>query len=87
MCSKIFGKVSLDSIHEFSHENFFLNSSQFVFLPNDPSIHQPIAITHDIFTVCDANASLVVCGTILDLSKTFDRAWHEGRLITSNVME
>ena len=47
------------------------------FRPNDPSIHQLIAITHGISTPPYANPSLVVRGILLDLSKTFDRVGHE----------
>ena len=41
-------------------------------------MHKLIAITNDIFTVFDANPSLVVRGAFLELSKAFDRVWHKG---------
>ena len=36
-----------------------------------------IPITHEIFKGFDANPSLDTCGIFLDISKAFDRVWHE----------
>ena len=35
-------------------------------------------ITHEIYKASDANLSLDVRGVFLDLSKAFDRVWHDG---------
>ena len=43
-------------------------------------MHQLISITHDIYKAFDANAPLELRGVFLDLSKAFDRVWHEGFL-------
>ena len=80
ICSKIFEKLLFDSMYEFLDKNSLLNSNQSWFRPNDSSIHQLIAITHDIFTVFDANPSSVVRGAFLDLSEAFGRVWHKGLL-------
>ena len=45
---------------------------------DDSCIHQLIAATHNIFTAFDANPSLEVRVIFLDLSKAFDRVWHNG---------
>ena len=37
-----------------------------------------LSITHDIFKGFDANLSLDTRGIFLDISKAFDRVWHEG---------
>ena len=57
-----------------------LNSCQAVFRPNDSCINQLISITHDIYRAFEVNPSLEVRGLFLDLSKAFDKAWHEGPL-------
>ena len=80
ICSKIFEKLIFDSIYEFLDENNLFNSNQSGFRPNDSCIHQLIDITHNIFSAFDANPSLEVRGIFLDLSKAFDRAWHDGLL-------
>ena len=45
-------------------------------MPDDFCIHQLISITHEISF--DANLSLEVRSVFLDISKAFDRVWHEG---------
>ena len=58
ICSKLFEKL-FHSIHALLIQNCLLNRNQPGFRPNDTStsIHQLTAITHDIFTVSDANPS------------------------------
>ena len=72
-----FWKLILDCIYDFLDQNGLLKANQSGFRPGDSSIHQLIAITHNIFTAFDANPSLEVCGIFLDLSKAFDRVWHK----------
>ena len=56
------------------------DSCQSGFRPNDSCINQLISITHNIYRAFDANPSLEVRGVFLDLSKAFDKVWHEGLL-------
>ena len=59
-------------------QNNLLNSFQSGYRPNDSCINQLISITHNICHAFDANPSLEVRGIFLDLSKAFDKVWHEG---------
>ena len=43
----------------------------------DSRVHKILLITHDIYKSFDANPSLEVRGLFLNMSKAFDRAWHE----------
>ena len=43
-------------------------------------ISQLIAITHKIYKAFDGNPSLETRGVFLDISKAFDKVWHEGLL-------
>ena len=61
-------------------ESNLLNSTQSVFKTNDSCVNQLISITHSIFGAFDTNPPLEVRGVFLDLSKAFDRFWHEGLL-------
>ena len=55
-----------------------LSIHQYGFHPGDSSIYQLLAITHDIFFSFDSTPSLETRGIFLDISKAFDRVWHDG---------
>ena len=56
------------------------NPNQSGFRPSDSYINQLLAITHKIFEAFDCNPSLEVRAVFLDISKAFDKVWHEGLL-------
>ena len=58
--------------------NFRQNQSGF--LPGDSCISQLLSITDDIYKAFDGNPSLEARGVFLDMSKAFDKVWHEGLL-------
>ena len=66
--------------------NKLLNPNQSGFMPGDSCIHQLISITHEIYASFDANPSLKVRGVFLDISKAFDRVWHEGLIYKINCI-
>ena len=61
-------------------EENLLNPNQSGFRPSDSCINQFFAITHKIFEAFDCNPSLEVRSVFLDISKAFDKVWHEGLL-------
>ena len=65
---------------DFLEENNLLNSNQSGFWPNDSCESQLLSIVHDIYSLFDCHPSLEVRGIFLDISKAFDRVWHEGLL-------
>ena len=77
---KIFEKVICNQIYSFLLEEKLLNQNQSGFRPSDSCIDQLLAITHDIFETFDVNPSLEVRSVFLDISKAFDKVWHEGLL-------
>ena len=48
------------------------------FLPGDSCISQLLSITHEIYKSFDCNPSFDIRGTFLDISKAFDKVWHDG---------
>ena len=75
---KIFEKLIYDSLysHLVSHE--LLNPNQSGFRPGDSTVNQLLSITHTIFKAFDCNPPLDVRTVYLDISKAFDRVWHDG---------
>ena len=57
-------------------ENKLIDANQSGVKPGDPCITQFIAITHIIYQSFDAGYE--VRGVFLDISKAFDKVWHEG---------
>ena len=56
--------------------NKLISKNQSGFQPNDPCINQLLSITHKISTSFDNG--LEVRSVFLDISKAFDKVWHEG---------
>ena len=61
-------------------EEKLLNPNQSGFRPTNSCINQLLVITHEIFEAFDCNPSLEVRSVFLDISKAFDKVWHEGLL-------
>ena len=61
-------------------EEKLLNPNQSGFPTSDSCINQLLAITHEIFEAFDCNPSLEVRSVFVDISKAFDKVWHEGLL-------
>ena len=54
-----------------------LSKHQFGFRPGDSCIYKLLPITHDTFLGFDSNPSSETRGVFLDISKAFDRVWHD----------
>ena len=80
ICGKIFEKVIYNALFDYLKTNELLVNCQSGFLPGDSCISQLLKITHNIYKAFDGNPSLEVRGVFLDISKAFDRVWHEGLL-------
>ena len=57
-----------------------LNPIQSGFRLSDSCINQLLAITHEIFEAFDCNPPLEVRSVFLNISKAFDKVWHESLL-------
>ena len=77
---KIFEKIIFNKIYNFLLEEKLLNPNQSGFRPSNSCINQLLVITHEIFEAFDCNPSLEVRSVFLDISKAFDKVWHEGLL-------
>ena len=61
---------------KFFTENELISPNQSGFKPADSCINQLLAITHEIYKSFDRGFE--VRGVFLDMSKVFDKVWHEG---------
>ena len=77
---KIFEKVIYNNLFQYLEVNKFLSENQSGFRSGDSCTSQLIAITHEIYKAFDGNPSLETRGVFLDMSKDFDKVWHDGLL-------
>ena len=75
---KIFEKLIFDSMYEHFYNHGFITPNQSGFRPNDSAINQLLSITHNIYRAFEEKPSKETRAVFLDLSKAFDRVWHEG---------
>ena len=76
ICGKIFEKVIFDNMYAFFKVNNLISPNQSGFRPGDSTINQLLSIAHEIFVGFeDFDETRAV---FLDISKAFDKTWHDG---------
>ena len=75
---KILERLVFNSIFDFLENNSLLSANQSSFRPSDSRESQLLSIYHEIYASFDCCATLEVRCVFLDISKAFDRVWHEG---------
>ena len=76
---KIFERIIYNNIFEYLTTTKLLLDNQSGFKPGDSCINQLLSITHEIYHSLDNG--LEVRGVFLDISKAFDKVWHEGLIL------
>ena len=76
ICSKIFERLIFNEMFGFFIENDLISQHQSGFKPGDSCINQLLSITHEIYQSFDEGFG--VCSVFLDISKAFDKVWHDG---------
>ena len=76
----MFEKLIFSYFFKFFEDKNLLSKHQSGFRPGDSCIYQLLAFTRDIFSGFDCNPTLETRGVFLDISKGFDRVWHDGLL-------
>ena len=75
ICGKQLEKIIFDEIYIYLQEKNLLSNKQSGFWPGDSTINQLLSITNEILTGPLNNIQRDV---FLDISKTFDKVWHQG---------
>ena len=71
---------------EYLEKYKLLSAHQSGFRANDSCVDQLLPIFHDIYTAFGAYPTLESCGRFLDMSKAFDKVWHEGLIFKLKSM-
>ena len=71
---------------QFIEENKLLNVNLPGFQPGDSCEYRLLPIVHNIYAEFDQNLPLEVHSCFLDISKAFDKVWHEGLIYKMATM-
>ena len=76
ICGKIFERLIFNEMFRFFLDNKLISTNQSGYKPGDSCINQLLSITRKIYKSFDDG--LEVRSVFLDISKAFDKVWHEG---------
>ena len=76
ICGKIFEKIIFDNLYGYVLKNNFISDKQSGYRNNDSTVKQLLSITHEIYKAFDNSQE--IRAVFLDISRAFDRVWHEG---------
>ena len=80
ICGKLFEKLIFDEIYDHLVKNDLLTPNQSGFRLGDSTINQLLSITYCIYTAFQEFPSRDTRAVFLDISKAFNKVWHEGLL-------
>ena len=86
ICGKIFERLIFNSLFEYLEKYKLLSPHQSGFRANDSCVDQLLSIVHNIYTAFDEYPTLESRGVFLDMSKAFDKVWHEGLIFKLKSM-
>ena len=78
--AKIFEKIVFKNLYNFLTSNNLITRNQSGFTPGDSGTNQLLSLIHDVHSAFDDISCLEVRSVYLDMSKAFDKVWHEGLL-------
>ena len=76
--SKVFEKIIFKNIYNHLISNNLISTNQSGFRPGDSCTNQLLSLVHDIQNAFNDVNCLEVRSVYLDMSKAFDKVWHEG---------
>ena len=78
ICGKIFEKIIFNNLYKYLHANNLITKNQSGFRPGDSTSNQLLYLINEIHKAFDDPKSLEVRAVFLDISKAFDKVWHDG---------
>ena len=78
ICGKILEKIIFKNLYSYLHTNNLITKNQSGFRPGDSTTNQLLYLLDEIHQSFDSTKSLEVRTVFLDISKAFDKVWHDG---------
>ena len=66
------------SVFNYFRQNNLFTECQFGFIPGDSCVAQLLSPTHEIYKSFDCSSTRDITGVLLNISKAFEKVWHEG---------
>ena len=80
ICGKMFEKIIFNNLFKYLNTNNLITKNQSGFRPCDSTTNQLLYLVNEIHKAFDDPKSLEVRAVFLDISKAFDKVWHDGLL-------
>ena len=81
ICGKLFEKMIFTSLYSYLNNNSLITQNQSGFRPGDYTTNQLLFLVNKIHEAFENPNSLEVRAVFLDISKAFDKVWHQRSLI------
>ena len=81
ICSKIFEKNISKNLYSYLNANNLLTKNQSGFRPGDSITNQLLYLVNEIHQAFENPKFLEVRAAFLDISKAFDKVWHDGLIL------
>ena len=78
LLAKVYEKAIFKHLYNYFFSNSLISKNQSGFTPGDSCTNQLIALTNEVLKAFDDPKCLEVRSVYLDMSKAFDKVWHEG---------
>ena len=78
ICGKVFEKIIFNNLYNHLTRYNLITKNQSGFRPGDSTTNQLIDLVNEIHRAFDSTTSLEVRAIFLDISKAFDKVWHDG---------
>ena len=78
ICGKLFEKIIFNNLYSYLQANNIITKNQSGFRPGDSTTNQLLYLVNEIHQAFENPKSLEVRAVFLDISKAFDKVWHNG---------
>jgi len=78
ICGKILEKIIFNSLYNYLNTNNLITANQSGFRPGDSTTNQLLFLVTEIQKAFESSKVLEVRAVFLDISKAFDKVWHDG---------
>ena len=78
ICGKMFEKIIFNNLYSYLTTNSLITKKQSGFRPGDSTTNQLLYFVNEIHQAFENPKSLEVRAVFLDISKAFDKVWHDG---------